>query len=1126
MKKIIVVLSLFITLLTLSASAQSVNPKIPFESEGFKNVEDSQILTSPPPPTAPKPVVITYDLADFLLEMLVYLVTFKNHLVKIIDPLIGYFQYLSYLVLIIVTLTSLYKRAESGFDLPELFKFAAWISVGFLLISLCGDVDRDGKRGDIVNNLTTAGKNLAYGTNGDRLGVYLSQAIEQRRKSFDDAFLLFTENKLMVKIDNRDMPIEYPGGDPQKILIALQSKKDFTKSDVESQVERMSWYLSLINTGRALIHGADIFLMMVNVFLVLGTLLVTPLMFAFLPDENWRKKITYSYLWSFLVLAFVYPLFVQTVRFLIFAVAEFGVGINNENPFFRYDATTKSFIANGNPEPFIWIAISLMAVSLFIFVMSLVLSWKLLQGSFLESVAGIASSALATQVAAGLGIGTSIAAQRKASEARETELEGNRDAEYLRADYMRQTAMNSAESGKRVGLLQGETSYQTGVLTAQSERESSQMKNQAGLENSAAMAEIERVSAAQNTFANLQRSWRTADKDAKVNSLMNSMEYAAANGDATMKEMVDRLNLVKDKKELLGKMVDEDLAGAGFFGKLANVLGLEGKTYQSWAYGKGGSFGESFVERYLENKGSSPEEIDQTMAYYKGATADEQSAMVGMILGDKKATESFNNSIGERLQSAKADLGSLPFQNSDITPTPLAMRGIAGMNKRQKENYAAMFKMINSDPNFLSTIERESLKRNINPNDMLNLIAIESSFNKTASNPYGYIGLGQVGRSERQSLGWSGNDAVDIARLKNMSPSEQLSSLVFPFVDTKMRENPALRANPSMARLYSAWGDGKATFDDNRIIKTSSGQIAAPGTKKYDRNRSWDQDGNGIIQQKEFGAAAYEKLGAGVHFSYGDLMSKSRRSSTVRTSGGNGFPSSNSGGFSVPYTGGNISSFGKSAIVAGGTNRSMQIPSYSTPLSAPSAEIQERSQTNLGEFVNKGMTQMQQLTPAQAEVFGKEMASRAEAIHSFQKNSQIYKTKEASNSFQNQESKAIEYSYAQAMEQSAMQKQKMQLNAAQNFFYSNEAADNVLYNAKMQSADINRKANFVQTMDTYKTGVMNADLGYKSSIESANIIHNAQLKALQQNNVSRLIENIGGTVSRQVSELFEKAGRF
>lgn len=1122
-----------LSILSSPLAAQSSLANTTIQNPNFNEIENSKLEPGDGGGIQVEPPQVKgFSLAEYLMEMLAYLAIFKNYLVKIIDPLIGYFQYLSYIVLILVSLLSIYKRMESGFDIPELFKFAAIIAIGFLLINLCGDTDGDGRRGDLLKSLTNAGKSLAYGSNGDRLGVYLTSAIEDRRKNFDESFETFAENKMMVKINDRDMPIQYPGDNPEKILIAIQSNKDFTKSDVETQVERMSWYLSALNTMRGLVHGADIFLLLVNVFLILGSFLVTPLMFAFLPDENWRKKITYQYLWSLMVLSLVFPLVVQTTRFLIFSIATFGVGINSENPFFRYDAATKTFIASGNPEPFIWIALILMGVALFIFVMSLVISWKLMQGSFLETVAGIASSALATQVSAGLGIGASVWAQRKASEARETELEGNLSAEVLRGGYQRKIGTDSAESGKRIGLMQGETAYQNSMLTADAERASSQMKNQAGFENSQAMAEIEKIGTVQSAFSNLQRSWRTADKDAKVSSLMNAMEFAAANGDTSMKEMVDRLNLVKDKKELLGKMVDEDIAGAGFFGKLANTLGFDGKTYQSWQYGKAGAFGEAFVQRYLENKGTSPEEMNDVMSFYKGGTKQEQDAMVGMIFGDQKAAAAFNESIGQRLQSAKGSLESsqnMPFENSSIPQSMIPMRAgavMGGMNKQQKANYAALQRITASDPNFLPTLERESLKRGIAPDNMLNMLAIESSFNKTASNPFGYIGMGQVGRKERRSLGWSGNDAVDLARLKDMSPSEQLSQLVFPFVDTKMRENPALKQNPSMARLYSAWGDGKATFDDNRLIKTSSGAVAAPGTMKYNRNRSWDANDDGRIQQWEFGQAAQEKLGAGTLFSYSQLMGGSKRRS-ISNGGGSTRPAQ-SAGVSIPFSNGaTLSGFSRSGGAGARVfGRSGGISTISLPKAQSSPEVELRRQTDLGNFVSKGLDTMQNLTPAQAEVFGKEMTSRAQAIHDYQKTQKIYDTKEKSNVFQNTETKAIEFEYARATEQNARQKQSMQIDAAQNFYYSNESADNVLYQAKQQTADLSRRASFAQTMDTYQTSLSNTDLSYRSSIESANIIHNAQLKALQQNNVSRLIENIGGTLARQTSELFEKAGRF
>jgi hypothetical protein len=191
-----------------------------------------------------------------------------------------------------------------------------------------------------------------------------------------------------------------------------------------------------------------------------------------------------------------------------------------------------------------------------------------------------------------------------------------------------------------------------------------------------------------------------------------------------------------------------------------------------------------------------------------------------------------------------------------------------GLSRGQARNYAAFKELTTKEPDFLRTLGIEAGKRNVNPDDMLNLMAIESGFNKSVVNKFGYGGLGQVGRSERKELGLPQNDAAFKKLLEESSASWQLEHVLFPFLDMKIKENKgAARGGLTMSELYAMWGSGHATGNPESVHAAAGGKRAG----MYANNPLWDFNKDQRIQEWEFGAAAPNALGAGVKFSVNGL---------------------------------------------------------------------------------------------------------------------------------------------------------------------------------------------------------------------------------------------------------------
>src|ERR1041385_1910465 len=209
-----------------------------------------------------------------------------------------------------------------------------------------------------------------------------------------------------------------------------------------------------------------------------------------------------------------------------------------------------------------------------------------------------------------------------------------------------------------------------------------------------------------------------------------------------------------------------------------------------------------------------------------------------------------------------------------------------GLSKGQSKNYANLKALSQADPNFVKTLAAEAAKRGINPDDMLNLIGIESSFNKSVMNQYGYGGLGQVGRGERKSLGLPVNDAEFQKMLEANSASWQLENVLFPFLDMKLKANPGVRSGGiTLAELYAMWGSGHATGDPNAVHMVRGGKRAAA----YANNPLWDVNKDGVVRESEFGQAAFASLGAGKFFSInGAPVAKSNPMPVTIVDAGNG----------------------------------------------------------------------------------------------------------------------------------------------------------------------------------------------------------------------------------------------
>jgi tape measure domain-containing protein len=185
----------------------------------------------------------------------------------------------------------------------------------------------------------------------------------------------------------------------------------------------------------------------------------------------------------------------------------------------------------------------------------------------------------------------------------------------------------------------------------------------------------------------------------------------------------------------------------------------------------------------------------------------------------------------------------------------------------QARNRVRVEQIAEQEPGFLDALKRGSAQRGINPDDFLNLMAVESGFRKSVINKWGYLGLGQVGRDERASLGLPRGDREAQQLFASKSYTWQLENVLFPFFDLKNKANRrAGRGNlDTLAEMYAAWGSGHSEGDPEAIHAMRGGKRAG----MYANNPAWDPNRDGKIQEYEFAVAARAALGAGVNFTVG-----------------------------------------------------------------------------------------------------------------------------------------------------------------------------------------------------------------------------------------------------------------
>ncbi len=853
-------------------------------------------LPTPTPTASATPVINgqgnSVTLSAFLESLIVNFVAFKTTFISTVEGTLGgYFALLASILAWCVALGYFIQQAAKGeWDISEVGQWTGRLVICLLLLFFCGDVDGDGKRGDIVRVFGFVGYELAFGQSAELPdGNFINKTVEAESKKFNENYDAFVENKLMVRINDRDMPVRYPGmqGVQTVAAVYLGQATPRQQQEIISQEFRIGLLFQLLNLCRSIIGIIDFFLLALYGFSVLVLSIIAPFMFCAFVHKDLAKRFTYPFLWTVFTMLVVFPALSQAARYFAFLSGNVAMGASG-NPNYTFDATTYTIISNGDPTPMIAVAVLCMLVSILFLAMSVVLAYALVQGKLVESMNGLIANAFAGISSVGLGAVVTAYGTKMQAEGEKGQIGATYQAQTMQAGYTLEAQKASADAARRANETVAGAGYSSTTVNAAAQRDASQTSALGSLLGGMANVQAEKYQSVNSALSNYRHNMKNMSAEEKKAGADNLIELLQKNDDATSQRIVKELEIAPEKAELLAEQYENILNGIPVGGTVAKTLGLNKDAMNTWMRtegmkdvgqwifgdpntGKGGAMnGLSMPGSLMDGKGKRNQEILGQSPTTRGLVYQQSDGtMVDALTGQRMSS----NVTDMTNPNAPKDYGKMPSVGRIYSSGGGNLGGnIPKMSKRQRGNMANMNRLMKSDPAFMKTLQDESIKRGINPNNVLNMLAIESSFDKDVINKDGYLGLGQVGSAERGTLGrygWTGNNRTDLARVKNMSASQQLQTLVFPFVDQKFKGNTR---GLTMDKMYAGWGSGHFSNNPNYVHMEQGGKR----NKAYNANPQWDFNKDGKVEQWEFGASAPKNLGAGIYFDANNALGQIR----------------------------------------------------------------------------------------------------------------------------------------------------------------------------------------------------------------------------------------------------------
>ena len=276
-----------------------------------------------------------------------------------------------------------------------------------------------------------------------------------------------------------------------------------------------------------------------------------------------------------------------------------------------------------------------------------------------------------------------------------------------------------------------------------------------------------------------------------------------------------------------------------------SILGAVKDTAKDNSKGAGGTIGSSSTDQALEKALSNPNRGAKPANVSQGSQATESKSTI--IPPTESTTPKTDDKVGffNRFLGSPAQAGTLDEF--------LAQGGVLPEKKSNFELTGTSKELIGKDKEFIKAIKELSEKRDINPAELLGLIASESSLDPKAVNEdTGAAGLIQFMPEVAKRLGTTTEEIL------KMSRSEQVGLINEYFKMNKLPNNPTagqLKTNVLMPK----YTDEDDTFElMTKFKKFTDGEAGNPNT--FMQNEGLDFNKDGFVTVGEAGESVTRKM--------------------------------------------------------------------------------------------------------------------------------------------------------------------------------------------------------------------------------------------------------------------------
>lgn len=405
---------------------------------------NSVALASDPPTPVPTPADTSFhaQMERFAQSAARIVPVFVEEFEKPFSPYLLTFAWLIAITCFLAMLFShIFKNEGIGED------FVKWIVSSiffFCLLAYSGDIDGNGKYGDLVDYFRTVGNSLAFGEidqNGNILQNSFTQTkLTEQKTAFDQAYKDFTNKSFTVKVDSGQSALVMPSDSSIEERLFVKYSDGYNPQKIKDSLKPESWDMGSLfewlNISRGIMEIADLFLLVLLGLLGSAMRLFFPIAVAVALHTELRGKTSMAFFWAIGVTTLVVPFFTQILRVAAYVAGNLAfASATPTTDYYSFEASNQAIIATGNPVYSIFLLCFLMCLTALAIFASPYLGFQVATGNIVNGLIGTVSGWFSGMASIGLNAVTSALAGSYSYMAKETQaLRGYAQQAQLAAD--------------------------------------------------------------------------------------------------------------------------------------------------------------------------------------------------------------------------------------------------------------------------------------------------------------------------------------------------------------------------------------------------------------------------------------------------------------------------------------------------------------------------------------------------------------------------------------------------------------------------------------------------------------------------------------------------------------------